>query len=448
MPLDSYYRQGFLPTFISSAQRLVPAKPAGYRRRSAEDLLERYARVYDESPALGAHPARARAATRFQELKPSVICIMNESFADLSIFDGLRCGYTGPKRFLDLPDALMSGVSYMSAFGAGTCNSEFEFLTGNTMAFLGAGSYPYLNYNLAPVENLARHFKNQGYRTVAMHPNHGSNWNRVNVFEDLGFDSFLTIKDFPGAPELCHKVTDAATYDACLRELETSKDPVFIHDVTMEGHAGYDTGLVPPEQRVNIRPQGVDFDHVTWADEYLALNEDSDKALDSLLARLKLMERPVVVVMYGDHQPFFTDAMNDAYFPGEDPAVHVERLYQTRYLVWANFDLEEAGLPEYPRDLDLDISSLGAMLMHRIGAPMSEYQKARLALRAELPVINVVGRQDADGTWRLPEQAGSSDDARQDYEFMQHRILFDHGGKVLATRHQAEANRLETHEGA
>ena len=39
------------------------------------------------------------------------------------------------------------------------------------------------------------------------------------------------IEDFAGAPELCRKVTDAATYDKCLEVLKQSDQPIFIHDV-------------------------------------------------------------------------------------------------------------------------------------------------------------------------------------------------------------------------
>lgn len=262
-PLDSYYSQGFLPTFISSVQKMIPPKPKHYDGRDAAALIKRLASRWSKGEHGGADPNRAAAVAQFDQLKPSVICIMNESFADLSIFNGLGCGYRGPERFKAIDDALMQGVSYMSAFGAGTCNSEFEFLTGHSMAYLGAGVYPFMTYNLIPTENLARQFKKLGYRAVAMHPNHATNWNRENVFADMGFDEFLSIEDFAGAPELCRKVTDAATYDKCLEVLQQNNGPVFIHDVTMQNHSAYDTGLVPADQQVHLNLSGVENKVVT-----------------------------------------------------------------------------------------------------------------------------------------------------------------------------------------
>ena len=441
-PLRGYYKNGFLPAFISGAQKMVPTKPRGYKRAAADALIKRYAASYAGDAKLGRASGRAKATAQFKQLKPSVVCIMNESFADLSIFDKLRCGYEGPTRFLGIKDAVLQGVSYMSAYGAGTCNSEFEFLTGHSMAFLGGGVYPYMVYNLAPTENLARQFKSQGYRTVAMHPNHGTNWNRQNVFEDMGFDAFYTIEDvFKGAPELCHKATDAATYDECLKVLRDSSVPVFIHDVTMQNHSGYDTGLIPAAQRVNLTPPGADADHAAWTDEYLALMEESDRAFQAFLDELRGLDKPVVVVMYGDHQPFFSDAYNDAFFTGEGEADHAARIWQTRYVVWANYDV--AGSAQASERLDTSINNVGALALQAIGAPLSSYQKAHLVLMQKMPALSVAVRRDADGSWHLPDEASASSAAEDDFSRMQYRTLFDHGGSVFATRRQAAANETD-----
>ena len=443
-PLDSYYNQGFLPTFISSAQKMVPTKPKRYRGSEAAALIKRLSGRWDASVQGAANPARAAAVSQFDELKPSVICIMNESFADLSIFNGLGCGYKGPQRFKAIDDALLQGVSYMSAFGAGTCNSEFEFLTGHSMAYLGSGVYPFMTYNLAPTENLARQFKKLGYRAVAMHPNHATNWNRENVFADMGFDEFLSIEDFAGAPELCRKVTDAATYDKCLDVLQESDAPVFIHDVTMQNHSAYDTGLVPADRQLHLALEGVSDKVATWTDEYCSLMEASDEAFADFLSKLRALDRPVVVVMYGDHQPFFTDRYNDLYFTDEDEATHTERIWQTRYVVWANYDV--AGNEQTSTELDTSIDNVGALALDAIGAPLTAYQRARLQNRTHMPAINVVGTQDARGIWHTAEAEdipAKTLEARDRLERMQYRKLFDHAGSIFATHKQTAANETD-----
>ena len=46
-PLESYYRQGFLPSFISGAQTIKPPVPEGYSVEDAKELISDYAGRYD-----------------------------------------------------------------------------------------------------------------------------------------------------------------------------------------------------------------------------------------------------------------------------------------------------------------------------------------------------------------------------------------------------------------
>ena len=279
-PLESYYRQGFLPAFISSAQTIVPPKPKNYDRAEAEELIDTYAQEFNETE--GASEGRTQAVEQFDEEKPAVVAIMNETFSDLSIYQFLHANYQGPQYFKSISDALATGKLYVSAYGGGTCNTEFEFLTGNSMAYLGQGVYPYTIYNLTHTENLAQQFSDAGYTTTAIHPNHGTNWNRENVYRDFGFDEFLTIDDFRDADTLRGMVTDEATYDRILEMLESNDDPQFIFDVTMQNHSGYETGLIPSDKQTDYLIDGI---YDAEVNEYLALIEESDRALEQFLNR-------------------------------------------------------------------------------------------------------------------------------------------------------------------
>ena len=446
-PLESYYRQGFLPSFISSAQTIQPRKPEGYTKDDAEELVEEYAASFDEGA--GASEERAQAVDQFEGENPSVIVVMNETFSDLSIYQNLHAGYEGPENFQSISDALQTGQLYVSAYGGGTCNTEFEVLTGNSMAYLGNGVYPYTIYNLTHAENLAKQFGDLGYATTAMHPNHATNWNRENVYADFGFDNFLSIEDFEGADTLRGMVTDEATYDKILELLNSGDDPQFIFDVTMQNHSGYTTGLLPMSMRTNYL---IDGTYDAEVNEYLALIEESDRALGEFLNELEDLDRPVVVVFFGDHQPFFPSDYNDEWFTNEDAATHSERLYQTEYVIWANYDV--AGRAQESDEVDLSSNYLGAALMELIGAPMTDYQKAQMALRVDMPAINSVGFQDAGETWHLTESA--TDDptaapevyaaalkARQDLAMMQYLKLFDHGDSVYTRTLQGAANETD-----
>lgn len=45
--------------------------------------------------------------------------------------------------FRKLKENTIKGYTYSSVFGGNTANSEFEFMTGNTLAFLPDNSVPY-----------------------------------------------------------------------------------------------------------------------------------------------------------------------------------------------------------------------------------------------------------------------------------------------------------------
>lgn len=438
-PLKSYYREGFLPCFVSATQAIIPKKPADYDMDDAKKLIDVYASQYDTGE--GATEERAAAKQQFDEEKPTVITIMNETFSDLSIYENLHANYQGPVYFKSLSDCLQRGVLYVSAYGGGTANTEFEYLTGNSMAYLGSGIYPYTIYDLSKTENLASQFKKLGYDTTAMHPNHATNWNRENIYGQFGFDQFLTINDFQGADKLRGMVTDRATYEKILELLNTNSNPQFIFDVTMQNHSGYDTNALPADKRVEYTIDGVSDPEVN---EYLSLIQESDSALQYFINQLRHLNRKVIVVFFGDHQPWFPDRFNDRWFTGEDEATHAERLWQTDYIIWANYDV--AGRDQSSTQVDLSTNYLSASLMNLIGAPLTKYQKAHETLREAMPAINATGFEDASGRWFLSSAAADEmtgervRQARQDLQVMQYYKLFGNGKDVFTKALQSAAN--------
>ena len=448
-PLESYYRQGFLPSFISGAQTIKPSKPEDYTVSGAKKLISEYAKEYDDNNQTGGSSAtRLEATKQFDEEKPTVIAVMNETFSDLSIYQNMHADYQGPTYFKSIDDCLSRGRLYVSAYGGGTANTEFEFLTGNSMAYLGSGVYPYTTYDLTDTENLAAQFKSLGYYTTAMHPNHGTNWNRENVYKDFGFDQFLTINDFEGAETLRGMVTDKSTYDKILELLDTNSDPQFIFDVTMQNHSGYDTGLIPYDKQVSLN---IDGEFNSNVNEYVSLIQQSDEALEYFLGKLSKLDRKVVVVFWGDHQPFFPDTYNDRWFTNEDDATHQERLWQTSYIIWANYDV--AGNSQTSHEEDLSSNYLSSELMKLIGAPLTDYQKAHLTLRQSLPALNSVGYEDSQDRWLLSSSksdeayndtiAAACEKARSDYHAMQYYMMFGDGKDIYTKHYQDAANETD-----
>ncbi len=437
-PETSYSSQAYLPTFISACQTMIPIEPEGYSTESAEDLMASYVDAYNADESLGNSESRAAAAEQFDYERPTVIAVMNETFSDLSLFDGMHAGYEGPQYFKSISDCLVRGTFYTSVYGGGTTNSEFEFLTGNSIANLGSGVYPYNIYNMGREENLARLFKDLGYDTLAMHPNKPQNWNRTNVYESFGFDEFLSIADFEGAERSRGHVTDGATYEKILERLSENEDPQFIFDVTMANHAGYESGLIPEDRQVHLEIDGQENASIN---EYVSCIQKSDEDLQYFLEELSQLDRKVVVVFFGDHQPGLMSSYNDRWYDDENNAEHLCRIYQTSYFIWANYDV--AGNDQVSETQDVAASSLSSLLMEVIGAPMSDYQKAHMKLLQALPAIDAVCYQDLYGTWHLPNEASGidvTDQARADFATLQYFMMFGDGDDIFNKKMQTAAN--------
>lgn len=422
--VSSYKQYGFLPSFVMGVREAQIRRPADYRESRARKLEKSYAAKFDKGNQTD---ARKAAEQQFAEVKPTVIAVMNESFSDMSVFDDIRAaGYDGPQ-FLKhgLTDSLQQGALDVSVRGGGTCNSEFEFLTGISMGFVPANVFPYQTYSLGRVDNLARQFKSLGYHTVALHPNLGTNWNRNMAYRELGFDRFLDIDSFPKDASTLHAgVRDSVTYDKVIDLVEKGDGPQFILDVTMQNHGAYNMRNTPADilTGYHVDNAGNNDD----LNEYLSVINASDADLQAFVERLRTIGKPVVLVFFGDHQPGISPAYNDASFPSEQEPGHSARTYQTRYVIWANYDV--AGSDQVAPEVTVSASNLGATLMNAIGAPLSRYQKAELFSTTVVPQISSLGYQSLDGTWHQMTDAQGAEE--KDLADLRTMLYYEFGSRV------------------
>ena len=391
---ECYEQQGFFPVFVAAAQDMRLEPPEGYSKEASLEYESKLAAEWEEGE--GASERRQAAVEQFEEVQPNVVIIMNETFSDLSIFEGLYADYEGTTYVRDelSSECFMYGDLVVSVHGGGTCNSEFELLTSLPQAFLGTRKYPYVQYNFSTTPNLARQFNELGYTTTAMHPNLANNWSRAKVYEQMGFDSFLSIDDFEGEEVFHNGVNDLATYEKALEILKGSDDPQFVFDVTMANHSAYDTGNIP-ESEMPDGTYGYEGTSDLEINEFIACMNRSEEDLRTFIDELRELDEPTVVLFFGDHQPYFTDDVYSEAHPGEETPEGMNQSYQTLYAMWANYDV--VGADELPKDEKTTICFLASMLLDGIGAPMTDYQEALLTLQADMPALNCFCVMDADG---------------------------------------------------
>lgn len=407
---ESYAEQGTALCFLKRVQDITPQEPSGYDRQTASAFVGGF-----ETSSLAngtveqAHYAGGRPEEPVRESAqrlPTIIAVMNETFCDLSEYPGLEGGNAEPAAFNRIAaEALVSGDAYVSALGGGTCNSEFEFLTGSSMGHIGGGVYPYTMYDLGAAENLVSHLATLGYETHALHPESPTNWSRNRVYEQLGFEGFVDKSAFAEADTLRGMTTDRATYDRILDMIGRSDGPQFFFDVTMQNHGGYDTGLIPEEDQVHVElPDGASLAEL---DEYASCLQRSDADVAYLVERLEEMSEPVYLCFFGDHQPGFADDLfqltHDGIDADEIGIDAAQERYKVPYLIWGNAAARQRSADlgiEAVSDRVSSLNYLGTQLCQAAGVPLTGYQRFLLSTSQTIPAINMNGFLDAAGTWQ------------------------------------------------
>ena len=356
----------------------------------------------------------------------NVIVIMNESLSDLSVLPGVESNMDAMPFLRSLTDNTIKGYAYSSVFGGTTANSEYEFLTGNTTAFLPAGTVPYQMYVSDGDPSLVGQMEALGYTTIAAHPYRSSGWNRPTVYADYGFDEVYFESDFQDraymrGDERTGYVTDRCDYENLIRWYEEKEEgqPLFLFNVTMQNHSAYQMAWTNLPKEVWLT--GELENRFQTVNQYLSLVYQSDQAFEDLIDYFSQVEEPTMILLFGDHQPqvatnFYTDVL------GTNPdTADAQKKQMVPFVLWANYDIPEA------QGVELSLNYLSALLMDTANLPMTGYQKFLSQLWETAPVINTVGIRDAQGNWygenaALPEEL---DGAIEDYKVLLYNNVFD-----------------------
>ena len=348
---------------------------------------------------------------------------MNESFSDLNDLGSL--GNTQDVMwYWNSLDCLEKGRTYVSVRGGGTCNSEFEFLTGNSLEFY-SNIYPYTQFDFSDVPTLVSCLKEQGYKTVAMHAANPTNYGRQSVYHEMGFDEFYSFDSYAQYEKVfLDRTSDVDNYREILRTINETNEPLFIFNVTIQNHGDYD--LSTPNPKYELIQMDEQLAGYTDAQMYLTLINESNKALKYLIEELEQIERPVILCMFGDHQPgclessfeddiFETDANDSELYT-------IEKRYKTPYFIWSNYvdklednKYDEVSSPNY----------LAAKLLKYAGVKTTEYQEFLLDMENHVLACNAFGYLGDDGVWHLYSEDNQYSEWFEKYRILQYYNMFD-----------------------
>ncbi len=411
-PKVVYSRNGFTVAFLSMLRYLNVSKPDGYSDEQLEALKaisDTYAKEQNEDINSDAE-------------KPNIIVIMNEAFSDLSVLTGTELETNVPYMpFLDsLEENTVKGNLHVSVLGGNTANTEFEFLTGLSMAYLPTGSIPYQQYIDGELPSLASQLKDLGYDTLALHPYNSTGWDRNTVYPWMGFDKSIFRTALKNATILRQYVTDISVYRYIINEFgKKDDDPMFVFNVTMQNHGSY-TKTYENFNYQSVTVKGLEND--VKLSTYLSLIRESDDAIKYLISYFEHYDEPTIIMMFGDHQPAATVSSKLLKKYGvklnEEDINDVEKRYIVPFYIWANYDIEEA---EHDA---VSVNYLSTLLVDVAGIEKTDAQAYLYELMREYPVITANVVMDKQGEL-YPADSLKTLGMLNDYGILQYSYLFD-----------------------
>ena len=436
----TYQEYGYVLSTAVSLQYVVKKPPQGYSNARLKEIYNRLEEsIYAEAGNGQAYPVKSQAypespenpenpENRPEEGQPvtpvNLICIMNESLAELKTAGDFTTN-TEYFPFMDsLEENTVRGSLCVPVFGSMTSNTEFEFLTGDSMALLPANSIAY-QFNVKPgTYSMVSTLKDQGYYSVAMHPYPGENWNRVECYQNMGFDAFLDQEFYEGSQELRNYVSDEADYQKLIQVVEAKENPedkLFIFNVTMQNHGGYEGTYDNFEQEVWLT--GEYEGKYPKTDQYLSLMKRSDQAFQYLVEYFSRIDEPTMIVMFGDHQPSVEDEFYDdiAGMPSSEITVQEHLMwYETPFIIWTNYSMPSEDMGR------LGAVYLSSEVLWRANLEMTPYNRFLLAMKEELPVVHVLGCYDREGTYYYWAKAESERCPYQDTVLDYEALVYNH----------------------
>lgn len=438
---------GFLVNLLHSVSATRVGEPDGYSPDALDELLNQYypsrpsQKPNNPKPPVTVPDTKPETDEPMPEVKkPNVIVIMNETFSDLAtIAAEMKKEFITDVEVLPFFNSLSDdasniskGFAMASVFGGNTANSEFEFLTSNSMAFLPQNTVAYNLYlNETNAFSVVEIMKAAGYRTIGMHPEVGTNWSRNRIYKYYGFDEsyFLEtdangLKSFVNGKALADEelyrghVSDSTIYNRIIEMYENKEEgeSLFTFAITMQNHGGYTSKDFQYDVHLNSAGGSKSVD------EYLTSVHNSDAALRELIAYFEAQEEETLIVMFGDHQPslpssFYSEGLG---ITDNSPTELLQAKYVIPYLYWGNFDFETDLGPA------TSINYFANEMLDIVGVKKPRFMELLDMVEEEILAINSFGWWDQDMIFHsFATEDSDAINLLRLYKFLQYNRLFD-----------------------
>lgn len=367
--LNKYGPGGY---FLLSNRQDLMVKPPGYSEDSMKEVVNTLQKKY------------SKKETTTKEL-PTIIYVLSEAFAD-------------PTQFKDTKwkaDPMPTVRSYMeknggkmlsSVFGGGTSNTEFSILSGFSYDFLKPNSYAYNNLVsndrelpiLTPYEEL-------GYTPIAIHTHLASGYSRDKLFEKFGFEKFITREDLTSNKYYDEGyISDFTFFDTIKGQLQTHKDPLFIHGISMQNHFPYTEEV---KGKLKEADNLLENENQISSGKQLSLFargiKKTDDQVKNFTEYLQTIDKPVYLLFYGDHFPALN---NDLYEKVglKDSFSQQTAKFETPYFIWTN----QSATPDKKSSI-VNPEFLNELLLEQAGIKETVFQSFIGEVEKNIPAFSI-----------------------------------------------------------
>ncbi len=413
-PKEEYHNNGLIASLFKQSRNLIITQPDGYDVSSLAKVAS----------SIEVTPVTHEENYEF----PNIIAIMNESFADLSSIGSFYATEEYLPFFKSLSKNTIKGNLHVSIFGAQTPNSEWEFLTSNSMAFVPKRTIPYQQYVLRNSYSLASILKEHGYSTTAMHCYYPQGYNRNIAYPRLGFNSFYHLYTMHDLEYVREYPSDLSTYRNIIElyEKKSEDEKIFNFTLTMQNHGSY----TDENFENTIIAENGEYPKLN---QYLSLIKLADNALEYLLNYFSHQEEPTIILLFGDHQPYVEDEFYNALLSQKYENIYskeaTEQKYITPFIIWTNYDIDTT---KYSDVTDLSANYLASLLLDVANIQKTPYLEFLDSLREEIPIITGNGYVDKNNIYHDFSEETEYTELINNYHYLQFNNMFDNSSKLTS----------------
>ncbi|MFT4187667.1 MAG: LTA synthase family protein [Aeromicrobium sp.] len=404
---QTYTADGFVGGFLNAIPTTLMARPANYSKETMLELADRYTETSNGT---------SDPHIRLEDM--NIVVILAESLADPSVLDGITVGADAFERLRARGTEGWHGSTIASFYGTGTSTMEYQVLTGQSMGLVEPEILSPYQSTIASMDSFpsaASWLRQHDVDTVAIHPYRGRMYNRRDVYPALGFQRFVEDQDID-SPILIEKnphFSDETAFDETLKALDSER-PTLVNVVTMQNHLPFNNWYEEtPAVEGLVGDDGQRQSLSTW----IAGMEFTDQAFDDFLDEIEKIERPTVVVYYGDHfPPVLSRELLEANTEADDR--------RTPVLLWSNTEITDPG-----KDLGVvGASDLLPLAAQMVGAELPPYYRLLDRVNTEIGAISRGLIVAPDGT--ALSESDLTEEQRQlldDYRLVQYDFSIGEG---------------------